>query len=144
MLDAKTQATLAIVVRRESRSMLSYMADAYPWASQKQSPALDAIREASQAVSEAVTALGRFLIKQRMTPPMLGAYPTYFTSCNFMAVDWLLPKLISSEKELLAQVTTDLKGISNAEVRKHLADFAEVKKQALARLEALAGQPAAA
>jgi hypothetical protein len=144
MLDAKTQAALAEIVRRESRSMLSYMADAYPWASQKQTPALDVIREVSSTVSAAVTALGRFLIKQRVTPPMLGAYPTYFTSCNFMAVDWLLPRLISSEKGLLQRLTADLKGTTNTEAKKQLADFAEVKMQALAKLEAIAGQPAAA
>lgn len=144
MLDAKSQAVLAETLRREARSMLSYMADAYPWAPSKQAPALEVIREASAAVSSAAMGLGRFLIKQRVTPPMLGAYPSYFTSCNFMDVEWLLPRLISSEKELLARLEADLKGVSNAAAKEQLAALAGVKAQALAKLEQLTNQTAAA
>jgi hypothetical protein len=144
MLDAQSATILVAVMRREGRSLLNYMADAYPWAAAGQGAALTAIREASSAHAAAVTALGRFLVKRRVTPPMMGAYPSYFSSCNFLAVSWILPRLVESEKDLLARLEADIKRASNADAKAHLTSFAEAKKAALARLEALAGPAAAA
>jgi hypothetical protein len=144
MLDTRSAQALAGIVRRESRSLLAYTADAFPWATAERTPAVDALRDASALVGEAVSALGRHLAKRRVTPPMLGAYPTYFTYCNFLSVDWWLPRVLASEKGSVAALEAELKTIPDAEAKKAVVALIEAKKLALARLEALSGHPAAA
>ncbi len=144
MLDEKSTQALATIVRRESRSLLAYTTDSFPWSTAAREPAVAALREASALVGDAVAAVGAFLAKRRVTPPRMGSYPTYFTYCNFLAIDWWLPRLIASEKNSLAALEAELKGIPDADARKVAADLAEAKRQALARLETLAGRPAAA
>ena len=137
MLDAQSSATLADIIRRESRSLLSYMADAYPWASAKKEPALETLRQTVHASSTAVTTLGKYLVKQRATPPVLGSYPTYFTSCNFVGLEWLLPRLVASEKESLATLEADAHKVHNEGAKEQLAVLAAVKRKNLAALESL-------
>ena len=107
MLEANCQAILTDILKRESASLLSYTADAFPWTTAKAAPALDALRGLVANHAKAVDALGRFLVKQKVATPQLGAYPSYYTYLNFLSLKHLLPKLIASEQELIGQLEQD-------------------------------------
>ncbi len=98
MIDPKTEAILQSIVRRESRSLLSYIGDAFPWTTEAGSSSLIALASVVKAEGAAVNALGNFLVRQRLTPPPLGSYPASFTSLNFVALSFLLPRLIDEER----------------------------------------------
>jgi hypothetical protein len=144
MLDPRASKAISEVIRRESRSLLAYVHDAFPWATAGKEPAVEALRQASTMVGEAVASLGRFLARHRVRPPMLPSYPSYFTYCNFLSVDWWLPRVLASERESLAQLEEILKSIPDAEAREAVQAVAEAKRSGMKLLEGLSGQPAAA
>jgi hypothetical protein len=137
VIDPVTEAALQEIVRRESRSLLSYIGDAYPWTTAAGTPALEGLRRVVEQESAAVTELGRALVRNKIPMPFLGSYPVRFTSCNFLALEFLLPRLATSEKELIAALEADLPRIPAA-VRAPVDALLEVKRQNLAALERLA------
>ncbi|MGL4554905.1 MAG: hypothetical protein ACRC33_27370, partial [Gemmataceae bacterium] len=82
MLDTTSLRILADVLKRESASLLSYTADAFPWTTAQSAPALGTLRGVVDAHAAAVADLGRFLVKNKTATPPLGAYPSYFTYLN--------------------------------------------------------------
>lgn len=141
MLDVQSEQVLCDVLRRESRSLLSYAADAYPWATGKDQGVLASLRSIIKRQTEAVSALGRFLIKHKVTPPPMGSYPSSFTYCNFIALDALAAKLIVSEEALDAQLEADLQRLP-PDAQPPARALLDVKKHLLAALKQL--RPAAA
>ena len=58
MIDPNSQAGLEEIVRRESRSLLSYVGDSFPWTTAQGGPALARLQEAVRGSKEAVADLG--------------------------------------------------------------------------------------
>ena len=112
MIDPQSQAILKDVVRRESRSLLSYIGDAYPWATAADEIALGRLRAAVASSKEAIGELGAYLARRRVTMPFLGSYPMSFTSFNFVALAYLLPQLEKSEAGLTAALEADVVQLS--------------------------------
>ncbi|MGH7168769.1 MAG: hypothetical protein ACRELG_00635, partial [Gemmataceae bacterium] len=75
MIDAHSQRLLQDVLRRESRSVLTYVAEAYPWTTSTRTKALMDLQQIIAAEREAVVDLGRFLVRQRVPLPYLPSYP---------------------------------------------------------------------
>jgi hypothetical protein len=138
VIDSQTEGILEGIVRRESRSLLAYIGDAYPWATTGQTAALATLKGAVLAESSAVSAVGRFLVRQGLMPPFLGSYPASFTSCNFVALNYLLPRLINEERRLIATLAEDVSTIRDDGARAVLESLLGVKKKNLATLETLA------
>jgi hypothetical protein len=136
-MDPQTGAILQDVLRRERRSLLLYTGDAFPWTTADGEPRLAALRRAIREVGDSVTALGRFLLKNRVTPPPGGAYPASFTSYNFIALSFLVPRLIESERRSVAALEADLARIKDAAAKAPVAALLAHKKHALAALESL-------
>lgn len=136
MLDTRSQRILAEILQRESASLLCYTGDSFPWTTAKSAPSLDGLRAVVEAESASVLGLGKFLVKNKVTPPPLGSYPAYFTYLNFLALGHLLPKLIESQKTLIAQLELDLHRL-NREAAVPAAALLAVKQKSLAALEAL-------
>lgn len=135
------------VVRRESCSLLLYIGDAYPWTTTQQAPDLVTVRRLVASESAAVTSLGRYLVRQRITPPATGSYPASFTSCNFIDLAYLLPRLIAAQDTLIATLTADIHKLSDEEARKQLEALLATKQATLAGLkqvQALRTQPVSA
>jgi hypothetical protein len=144
-MDAATETLLQEILRRESRSLLSYAAEAYPWTTARGGEVLDFLQRLIAEEKDAVAALGRFLVRRRIPLPYLGAYPTAFTTVNFISLDWLLPRLVEEERRSLGQLDADLDGIHDADARAAVEKLAAVKRRHLPALEAFAGpqpQPA--
>jgi hypothetical protein len=141
MINAQSQSILLDILRRESRSLLIYIGEAYPWTADESSPALPTLRRVIRQESDAIAAVGRFLVRHRVVPPPLGPYPMDFTSWNFIDLTYLLPRLIESQRQAITRLEADLPQLSE-ETRPVASTLLGVKRKSLAALEQLtAPQP---
>ena len=140
MIDLPTQTVLQEVLRRESRSLLSYVGEAFPWASADEGEALSLLRQMVQDEGRAVAALGQFLVRRRIGLPYVGSYPTGFTTINFLALDYLLPRLADAERRSVADLERELAVIKDEAARAPVRNLLDVKRRHLPALEALAAQ----
>ena len=137
MLDTQTQALLQEVFRREGQSFLLYIHDAFPWTASEGEPALERLQRLIESERGAVTALGRYLLRQRVPLPFLGSFPMNFTSFNFQSLAYLVPKLIDAEKRLLADLERDLTRVPDVGARAELTKLADLKRRHLQELSVL-------
>lgn len=147
MIDARTQSLLEEMVRREGRSFLQYIADSYPWATAEEAATLAKLQELIAEEREAMGELGRYLVRRRLPLPYLGAYPMAFTTSNFVALDFLLPRLVEEESRAIAALERDLAKLGDPEARAQVQKILDMKRRHRQALEALAAthpQPAAA
>jgi hypothetical protein len=142
VIDAPTYNRLQGIIRREGRSLLQYADDSFPWAAGAGEAAdVAEVKRLAAAEREAYAALGRLLVKHRLTPPWLGAFPVGFTSFNYLSVTRLLPLLARYQRDGIAALEADLRHFSDDEVRFALKHVLEVKNETLANLEALGAPP---
>ena len=138
MVDARTQAQVQQLLRRESRSFLQYISDSFPWTTPEETDALAQLQKVTDEERSANAALGRFLVRQRITPPHLGPYPVAFTTLNFVSLDHLLPLLAAYERRAIADLENDLVSFADPEGREQVRKLLDMKRQHLKTLEALA------
>jgi hypothetical protein len=137
VIDAQTAALLDAVVRRESRSLLAYTADAFPWTTARGGEALARLRRVVDGHNRAVAALGRYLARQHLVPAVHDSYPVSFTTLNFTALDHLLPRLVASERASLAELEAEAARVTDPGARAELGRLLDAKRANLAELEAL-------
>ncbi len=143
MIDAKTQALLGDLVRREGRSLLQYVGDSFPWTTAADREALDRLRRLIGEEREATAALGKFLVRRRVPVPYLGAYPDY-TALNYIGLERLLPRLVAHQKDRITELERLLPEFADAESRAQAEKVLESKRRHLPLLEDLAaGRPKA-
>ncbi len=138
MIDAQSLPVLQEMVRRESRSLLQYIHDSYPWTPADEQSALAQLRQFAEEERESAGALGRWLARNRQMVPNLGAYPSGFTTINYASLDYVLPRVAKHERDGLARLEQDLAAIKDADARALVAALIEKKRQHLAAVEALA------
>jgi hypothetical protein len=142
VIDPETQALLQEIVRRESRSVLTYVGEAFPWTNSLHSAALSQLKRLIAEEGAAVAKLGRFLTRRGVPPPLLGPYPESFTTLNFLALEHLVPRLIAYQHRSLADLERDLTHISDPEAKAQVQKLLDVKRRHLPLLEGLtASQP---
>ncbi len=144
MIDGQTYACLQDVIRREGRSLLQYAVESSPWTTTDKDERPARLRQLAAAERDAAGALARLLVRHRLRPPWLGAYPMGFTSFNFLALDRLLPLLIAHEKRGLAELEGDLARFQDDEARGLVQQLLEAKTLTLQEMEALAAAVPAA
>jgi hypothetical protein len=140
VFDHQTQARLQEILQRESRSVLSYVGDAYPWTSASAEESLHSLRTLVAAEGQAVTEFGEYLVRRRMPTPVLGSYPASFTTINFLSLSYLLPRLLEAERRSVAELQRDLPAITDAGARAQLDKLLAVKRRTLEGLERLTPQ----
>jgi hypothetical protein len=138
VIDPASQAVLQEVLRRESLSFLAYIGAAYPWATSADTPRLNILNKLIRQEVEAVASLGRFLVRHKVPQPFIGSYPMSFTSCNFIALGYLVPRLLEGQKRSIAELQADLARVQDGPARQELQRLLGVKKMTLAGLETLA------
>jgi hypothetical protein len=143
VIDLSTQTVLQEILRRESRSLLSYVGEAFPWASALEGEALSLLRRMVQDEGRAVAALGQFLVRRRIPLPYVGSYPTSFTTINFLALDYLLPRLADAQRHSIADLERELAVIKDEAARAQVQNLLDVKRRHLPALEALAAEHSA-
>jgi hypothetical protein len=138
VIDSRTYTALQEIMKRESRSLLQYVAEAYPWATPEEQAALSQLQQVIEEERLGAVDVGRFLTRHRLALPYLGAYPAEFTNANFIALDYLLPRLAADERRAVAALEQELPCLQDAEARVLVQKILDQKRKHLTTLEALA------
>src|SRR5262249_48905304 len=138
MLDATTQTRLQAILRRESRSFLQYVSDAFPWTTLEEQSALAQLQALIAEERSATAGLAKFLTRHRIPVPYLGSYPVAFTTLNFISLDHLLPLLVDGERGAIADLERDLASFTDPACQQQIQKFLDMKCQHLKTLEGLA------
>ena len=137
-MNASTVALLQEIVRRESRSMLTYVGEAFPWTPSREADTLARLKDLVAHNNDAVAILGRYLTKLREPVGYLGSYPNSFTTINFLSLDHQLPKVVASEQANVAALERDLANLNDKDAHLQVEKLLELKKKQLEKLEFLA------
>jgi hypothetical protein len=140
VIDRPTYLRLQEIIRREGRSLLQYSGESFPWTSVSDRDVVAKVQQLTDEERETLAVLARYLAKNRLAPPYLGAYPSYFTSYNFLALHRLLPLLIEHQKRGVEELQRDAAAL-NGETRQQVEPILEMKKRHLQTLEDLATAP---
>jgi hypothetical protein len=135
--DARTVALVQDVIRREGRSFLQYVREAYPWVTPREHELLAKLRELTDEERDGAAALSDFLRRHREMPGYLGAYPMGFTRMNFVSLDRLLPLLVEEQRRGVARLDQNLAGLQDGEAKGELKGVLERKRRHLKVLEEL-------
>jgi hypothetical protein len=144
VIDPKDAALLETIVRREGRSLLQYVAEAFPWTKSPGDPLVDQVRDLARQERDAVAALTKFLARRRHTVPYLGSFPMRFTTMNFVSLDYLVPRLVEDGRQAIAALERDRAALTDADGRAEADRLLDLKRRHLKALEALKAAPAAA
>jgi hypothetical protein len=136
-MDARTVALVQDVIRREGRSFLQYVREAFPWATPRDHELLTKLRELTDEERDGAAALSDFLRRHREMPGYLGAYPMGFTRMNFVSLDRLLPLLVEEQRRGVARLEQDLAAVPNGEARGEITATLKRKRRHLKVLEEL-------
>jgi hypothetical protein len=137
MIDSKTDTLLQQIVRREGRSLLQYVSEAYPWITADEKVA---VLQLEALIAEERDAIGRLidlLARRNHTYPYLGSYPTAFTSINFVSLEHLLPMLVDYEARSLGELECDLAEITSPEALAIVQEMVDMKQRHLGLLKSL-------
>jgi hypothetical protein len=137
MIDSLSYSLLQEIIRRESRSLLQYVAEAVPWTKAGERETWSKLQKLIEEQQQALNGLVRWLTRQRLLPPYLGSYPSEFTDVNFISLEHLLPMLRESERRCVNHLERDLALLHESEARKQVQAFLEMKERHLKALETL-------
>lgn len=137
MTDARTEAALQDAFRRASRSMLQYVGEAYPWASEAERATLDQLRKLIAEEYRAIGALAGFLRRRRIGLPHVGAYAEPFTTMNYISLDRLLPLLAGYQRQAVAELTRDRDRAGDPEAQAEIGKLVALGQQHLTTLEGM-------
>lgn len=124
--------------RREYRSLLQYAREASPYAAGPDRLIRDAVLRIAAEESAALESFGAALEAERITLPYLGSFPVGFTDLNFVAIRYLLPKVVAEERGDLAKLETACGETADARGQAALERLVEVHRRHLKELESLA------
>jgi hypothetical protein len=144
VIDAPTRETLYAILCRESLSMLCYVGEAYPWTTARGHYALDRLQKIVRTEREAVVALGRFLARKHVPLPYIGSFPHSFTTINFLSLEYLIPKLIETEKQSIADLEKDLPSVHHGDAKAEVEKLLTLKREHLRQMEEFTPLPKAA
>jgi len=140
VIDAETYSRLEDIVRRESRSLLQYVGDSFPWITSEEPDLLAQIRVMIEEERNGAAELGRFLYRQGFPPPYIGQYPVSFTSLSFVSLDHLIPLLAANERQELERLQKDVKSLSDPEAKELVQKIIANKRRHLEALQALSAR----
>lgn len=144
MIHPQDANLLESIIRRESRSLLQYANEAFPWARAGTNEVLGKLSQMAQEEMAAIGTLERILTKRRHISPRPGPYPMAFTTLNYIAVDHLVPLLIEHQTRGIAATEKARASLTDEEARAEVDRLLEIKRRHLDSLEAVASTPAKA
>jgi hypothetical protein len=127
---------------RDGRSLLQYVGEAFPYAPARAGKTRDRVEALAHEERDAVGRLIRFLQRHHDTPPVLGSFPTNFTTVNFVSLDHLLPALQKDQEHGIVALGRDIAALPAGEVRTLLSDYLEMKQRHLQALQEVCGADA--
>jgi hypothetical protein len=137
-MDDRSYFLLEDIARRESRSLLQYVRDAYPWITPDEREVLNQIRAMIDEELQGVVELVRFLYSLHRPPPYFGSYPTSFTGLSFVSLDHLLPLLATNEAKELERLEREVVTLIDPEAKALVEKIIANKRRHLETLQRLA------
>ncbi len=137
MIDPQSATALQAIVRRESRSLLQYVGESFPWTRANELVALADLRQLIAEENHSTQALGKYLLARHVRLPFFSAYPSVFTNVNFVALDFVLPRLVELQAGAIAALDADLSRIRDDETRELVQKHLDMKRRHLKKLTEL-------
>ncbi len=134
-MDAATAAIMQNTVRQEGRSLLQYVGESFPWTTAKNHDTLPILANIVKEEQQGAAAVVQCLVKNRVRPPYLGAYPMSFTTINYMALDYLIPFLVDFEKRRINELERDIAIVTGDDAPRLLQVILDMKRRHLASLQ---------
>jgi rubrerythrin len=138
VIDTTTQQTLQAIVRRESRSLLQYVSETYPWVAPEDEDKLARLQKLMEEDRHGTTALSQYLYRRHCPPAFLGWFPHSFTGLGFISLTHVLPLLAEDQRRHIADLERDLSAVQGQEPREQVQKLLEMKRRHLSVLEELA------
>jgi hypothetical protein len=138
-MDARSLQVLQEMFRREGRSVLQYVGDAFPWTTTDRTEALDRLQAIIHEERDELARLGQFLYRHHVVPLVASSYPASFTTLNFVSLDLILKRIIAFQEQSLAAVEADLASVKDPGARRILESFRDLKARHLESLRMLQG-----
>jgi hypothetical protein len=134
--DLATITVLQNILRRESRSLLQYVQEAFPWTTVAAQPLLTELAVLGTEEAKLTTELATYLVRRlHGTLPHLGQFPQQFTSINYVGLDFLLPRLVHEQRHGIAELEKDLSKLTHPEARPLVETLLDIKRRHLKKLE---------
>jgi hypothetical protein len=127
------------VLRRECRSYLQYIRESFPWAKGKDEALRAKVLALADEENLALGNLARAMLKQHITLPYLGAFTPSFTTSNFLAVSYVVPRLAAVQRQTIAELERDLPHMQDPELRQQFEAYRDLKRAHLQEFENLTG-----
>jgi hypothetical protein len=135
VIDAVAEGLIIRQIARDGRSLLQYVGESAPYTPARSEHAHAQVAELAREEQEAIGRLIRFLHRQHVSPPVLGSFPSHFTTINFVALDFLLPALLKEQKFAVADLERVLAALPESETRHLLRGYLEMKRRHLHAFE---------
>ncbi len=135
------------LLRAEGNSLLQYACDSYPWSVAGATATRDAVFHFAQSEAVATARISRCLAKMHLPLPYRGAFPLSYTTSNFVAVSYLIPRLIDEQRARIAAIESVHDSLPQGEIHTLVAALLKLKVRHLEQLSefaAAAKAPAAA
>jgi|ERR1051325_5866796 hypothetical protein len=136
-MDAAAATLLFRLIALGTRSLLQYVSESVPWSADSSHAALETVKSIAREERDEVDSLTRFLQKKRIRIPSAGSYPSHFTTTNYVAVDYVLPKLIAEDEKEIAEIERQLHPLNDEEARRLAEAYLAMKRRHLDALRNL-------
>lgn len=129
MISSHDAALLTEIVSRESRSLLRYLSEAFPWVRTGASETLTRLHTVAREERDGMATLTRYLNRLRIVLPHPGSYPASYTSMNFVSLDYLIPRLVADQQRRIAALERDRAALSDADARVEVDRLLTLERQ---------------
>ena len=137
-MDTARHDPLARLVALGTSSLLQYVGESSPWSPRESAAPLQKVLDLAGEERDETTRFTRILQKKHIRLPPMGAYPSHFTTMNFVTVDYLVPKLIGEHVREIAEIERILSQIDDEEIRCMAQGYLDMKRRHLETLKVLA------
>jgi hypothetical protein len=136
-LDSRDATILQGILEREGASLMQYARESYPWTTPEKHRLLARLNELIEEEQKSAAAVARLLAANHVPLPAFGAYPSDFTTVNFISLGYLLPELVESQRRAVGRIEFELLQISDPLARATVQGLLDTKRQHLPALEEL-------
>lgn len=133
--EHRDNSILRELFRRESRTFLQYVREAFPWTRTGGEDAVGRIHRLAEAEQQTAARIAQLLQKRHEPLPYLGQFPMDYTTQNFVALDHLLPLLREEQERDVAALDRDVAALTNPEARAVVQQLLDVKRAHLSQLQ---------
>lgn len=137
-MNHRDAAILQEVLGREGSSLLQYARDSYPWATREKRIVLERLNEIIEDEQKSAAVIASLLARSHYPLPALGAYPSDFTTINFISLDYLLPELVEAQRRAIDSIEAEVVQLADDRARATVEGLLDTKVRDLKVLEDLA------